>query len=79
MRRTTAASLRAQADTTAAQEEMQSWWDETRSNIHDRFEALRAKRDEHRAERDQHRAENRADHAELDAADAIDFAALRPR
>jgi hypothetical protein len=54
---------------------MQSWWDETRSNIHDRFETLRAKRDEHRAERDLQNAENRADDAELDAADAIDFAA----
>ena len=54
---------------------MQSWWDETRSNIHDRFEALKAKRDEHLAERDLQKAENRADDAELDAADAIDFAA----
>jgi hypothetical protein len=69
------ATTKTQADATAAHEEMQSWWDETRSNIHDRFEVLRAKRDEHRAERDLQKAENRADDAELDAADAIDFAA----
>jgi hypothetical protein len=70
-----AATRRTQADATAAHEEMQSWWDETRSDIHDRFEELRAKRDERCAERDLQRAENRADDAELDAADAIDFAA----
>src|SRR4029450_13898974 len=70
-----AATTRTQANATAANEEMQSWWDETRSNIHNRFEELRAKRDERHAERDLQRAENRADDAELDAAEGIDFAA----
>jgi hypothetical protein len=35
---------RGQELATAAHEEMQSWWDETRSNVHDRFEVLRANR-----------------------------------
>jgi hypothetical protein len=43
-----AATTRTQADATAAHEEVQSWWDETRSNIHNRFEELRAKRDDRR-------------------------------
>ena len=64
-----------QARTDAATtDQAQSWWDKTRADVDQRFDTLRAKRDEHRAERDLKRAQNRADDAELDAADAIDFA-----
>ena len=64
----------AEASAATAQQQAQSWWDETRSSIDNQFATLRAKRDEHRAERGLHRAERRADDAELDAADAVDFA-----
>jgi DNA repair exonuclease SbcCD ATPase subunit len=70
----TTAKTKAQANTAAAQEDARSWWDETRADVNERFEGLRAKRDAHRAERDLTKAENRADDAELDASDAIDFA-----
>ena len=65
-------ALRAQAE--AQKEEVQSWWEETRAAINDRFDKLRAKSEEHRAEHDLKRAERRADDAELDAAYAIEFA-----
>ena len=58
----------------AMQDQRQSWWDKTRADVDQRFDTLRAKRDEYRAERDLKKAQNRADDAELDAADAVDFA-----
>ena len=58
----------------ARQDQGQSWWDKTRVDVDQRFDTLRAKRDEYRAERDLKKAQNRADDAELDAADAVDFA-----
>ena len=64
----------AKTDAAATTDQAQSWWDKTRADVDQRFDTLRAKRDEHRAECDLKRAQNRADDAELDAADAIDFA-----
>ena len=58
----------------ARQDQGQSWWDKTRADVDQRFDTLRAKRDEYRAERDLKKVQNRADDAELDAADAVDFA-----
>jgi hypothetical protein len=58
----------------AMPDQRQSWWDKTRADVDQRFDTLRAKRDEYRAERDLKKAQNRADDAELDAADAVDFA-----
>jgi hypothetical protein len=65
---------RAAAQTEELTQEAQSWWDETRTAVNDRFAKLRAKAEDHHAERDLKRAQHRADDAELDAAYAIDFA-----
>jgi hypothetical protein len=65
---------RAAAQTEEMTQEAQSWWDETRTAVNDRFAKLRAKAEDHHAERDLKRAQHRADDAELDAAYAIDFA-----
>lgn len=65
-------AFRAQAE--AGKEEVQSWWEETRAAVNDRFAKLRAKSEEHRAERDVKRAQRRAEAAELDAVYAVEFA-----
>jgi len=70
----TASKAKVDATAAAAQDQAQSWWDETRASVDKQFGALQAKRDERHAERDLKRAERRAEDAELDAADAVDFA-----
>ena len=65
---------RAAAQKEEVTQEAQSWWDETRTAVNDRFAKVRAKAEDHHAERDLKRAQRRADDAELDAAYAIDFA-----
>lgn len=65
---------RAEADATAAQSKVQSWWGATRSAVDERFGTLHARLDERRAEHDVKRAEHLADEAEEDAVYAVQFA-----
>jgi hypothetical protein len=59
---------------TKAQTDAQTKWQDLRSGMDNHFADLRAKGEQHKADRDLKRAEGRADDAELDAAEAIDFA-----
>ncbi len=60
--------------TTKAQADVQSKWHDLRTAMAGHVAELRTKGEQHKAERDLKHAEQRADDAELDAADAIDFA-----
>jgi hypothetical protein len=57
-----------------AKSDVQSKWNDARDSLDARFATIRANAEERRTERDLKRAEHRADAAEQDAADAVDFA-----
>ena len=65
---------KAEASVAATQSKVQSWWDDTRSNVDGQFETLRARLDERRAEHDIKEAAQRADDSEEDAVYAVEFA-----
>lgn len=69
-----ASRQRAEETADSVDQEVESWWNETRAKFNARFDELRAAQAAKRAEWDVSIAENRADDLELDAADAIDFA-----
>jgi hypothetical protein len=52
----------------------ESWWDQSRSSADSWFAGVRAKAEQRRDDWDRKQAEHRADEAESDASDAIDFA-----
>jgi hypothetical protein len=58
----------------AKREQTSSKWTDARSALDARFATIKANADERRFEKDVKKAEHRADQAEQDAADAIDFA-----
>jgi hypothetical protein len=62
------------AKAAAAQNRVQSRWDESRRSVEQRVAALRADANTRRAERDAKKAERRAEDAEQEAADMVDFA-----
>jgi len=65
---------RAEAVATAAQSKVQSWWNDTRSAVDEKFAALRARLDERHADHDVKQAERHAEDAEQDAVYAVQFA-----
>jgi hypothetical protein len=58
----------------AKREQATSKWTDARSALDARFATIKANAEERRFEKDVKKAEHRADQAEEDAADAIDFA-----
>jgi hypothetical protein len=52
----------------------ESWWDQSRGSADNWFAGVRAKAEQRRDDWDRKQAEHRADEAEADAVDAIDFA-----
>src|SRR5262245_45286214 len=65
---------RAEAGSAVASSKVQSWWDDIRSALDEKFSVLRSRLDERRAEHDVKQAERRAQDAEQDAVGAVQLA-----